>query len=166
MEALEFEVWRGGVRGLASHPDLGRHLLEIPCDLHVSSGTCSLSASSLRPAWFDSGYMFLRQFGGNYEIPATSTRRLASDPRSILRCLVLWCFSEMTSGKCLWILRSCSTVDTRIRVSPRGFYRISHILYGWMSSHTSFLRAPRFWQSLVRWLPCLRITGIFSWSGR
>ena len=47
-----------------------------------STGTCTLSAS-----WFDSGYMFLRQFGGFLEIPSFSSRRLASDPRSILRCL-------------------------------------------------------------------------------
>ena len=35
----------------------------------------------------------------------------------------------MTSGNCRCILRSCSAVDTRARVSLRRFCTISHIFY-------------------------------------
>ena len=104
---------------------------------------CVLLVSSLVREWIHVPPSVWRLLGNSW----FSTRRLASDPRSILRCLVLWFFCEMTSGTCSWILRSCSTVDTRGPVSPRGFYRISHILFVLVDSDTMVLHAPRFHSS-------------------
>ena len=92
-----------------------------------------LSASCLCPAWFDSGYMFLRQFGGYWEIPVFFYAKVGP----ILRSLVLW-------------IHAVASVHG-------GFYRISHISTCWWT------RIPCFYvlfvsQSPVWCLPRLRRT--------
>ena len=103
---------------------------------------CLWQSCSVSGYCSDRGHMYMRQSGGFWNMHSISTGRWPSVMRSIPRFLVLWIFWEVTSGTCSWTLRACLAVDTRVRVSPRGFHRISHIFFVLVDSVTHVSSCP------------------------